>query len=159
MKRMHWLAIAGVLSIVVMAVTTATGESGGQTPVSPCRGVLSREFATRFAAEWIAAWNSHDLTRILAHYADDFEMFSPLIIERVGEASGVLRGKEKVGAYWKIGLAASPPLRFELIDVYAGVSSLTIHYRSVGRRIAAEVLEFDAQCRVVRGRAHHGGPA
>ena len=130
-----------------------------QMPAGACRGVLSRDFAHRFAAEWIAAWNSHDLERILAHYRDDFEMFSPLIVERVGEASGSLRGKENVGAYWKIGLAASPPLRFELIDVSAGVGSLTIHYRSVGRRIAAEVLEFDADCRVVRGRAHYGGPA
>ena len=24
----------------------------------------------RFASEWQAAWNSHDLSRILAHYAD-----------------------------------------------------------------------------------------
>ena len=82
-----------------------------------------------------ALTSGHQTVLVFTQYADDFEMFSPLIIERVGEASGVLRGKEKVGAYWKIGLAASPPLRFELIDVYAGVSSLTIHYRSVGRRM------------------------
>ena len=55
---------------------------------------------------------------------------------------GPCKGKAKVGAYWKAGLAASPPLRFELIDVFTGVGSLTIHYRSVGRRIAAEVLEL-----------------
>ena len=124
-----------------------------------CRGVLSADFARRFAAEWIATWNSHDLDRILAHYTDDFEMCSPLIVERVGEASGCLRGKQKVGAYWKIGLAASPPLRFELIDVFTGVGSLTIYYRSVGRSVATEVLEFDGDCHVVRGRAHYGGPA
>lgn len=42
--------------------------------------------AQEFAAEWIAAWNSHDLERILSHYAEDFEMASPLIIERMKEA-------------------------------------------------------------------------
>ena len=28
---------------------------------------ITREFAEGFAGEWIAAWNAHDLERILAH--------------------------------------------------------------------------------------------
>jgi ketosteroid isomerase-like protein len=39
--------------------------------------MMTAEFAAQFAEEWIAAWNSHDLDRILSHYADDFEMASP----------------------------------------------------------------------------------
>jgi len=39
--------------------------------------MLSKAFADHFAAEWIAAWNSHDLERILSHYTDNFEMSSP----------------------------------------------------------------------------------
>jgi hypothetical protein len=39
--------------------------------------MISRDFAERFAEEWIAAWNAHDLPRILSHYEDDFEMPSP----------------------------------------------------------------------------------
>src|ERR1700723_3107179 len=38
--------------------------------------MMTSELALRFA-EWIAAWNAHDLPRILSHYADDFEMSSP----------------------------------------------------------------------------------
>ena len=53
--------------------------------------VIQIEWAREFAREWIAAWNDGDLERILAHYADDFEMTSPLIIERMGVASGMLR--------------------------------------------------------------------
>ena len=30
--------------------------------------------AERFAADWIDAWNRHDLDAILAHYADDFDL-------------------------------------------------------------------------------------
>ena len=54
---------------------------------------------------------------------------------------------------------AKPPLRFELHDVYAGVNTLAIHYRSVGRKHVVEVLEFDEQRRVVCGSALHGANA
>jgi ketosteroid isomerase-like protein len=57
---------------------------------------MEKGFAERFAKEWVAAWNSHDLERILAHYEDDFEMSSPIITTLVGEPSGKLRGKMAV---------------------------------------------------------------
>jgi ketosteroid isomerase-like protein len=31
-----------------------------------------------FALEWVAAWNSRDLERILQHYTEDVEITSPL---------------------------------------------------------------------------------
>src|SRR5262247_4031095 len=62
--------------------------------------LMEKGFAHRFAKEWVAAWNSHDLDRILAHYEEDFEMSSPIIIALVGEPSGKLRGKTAVGTYW-----------------------------------------------------------
>jgi hypothetical protein len=33
----------------------------------PATGVVDAAFAARFAAEWIEAWNSHDLDRVLSH--------------------------------------------------------------------------------------------
>ena len=116
--------------------------------------MIDPQWALSFAREWIEAWNSHDLERILSHYSEDFEMASPLIVERMGEPSGVLKGKAAVRNYWQQGLAAQPPLRFELLDVLAGIRSITIYYRSVGRRVVAEVLEFNPQKEVVRGAAH-----
>jgi hypothetical protein len=50
-------------------------------------------------------------------------------------------------------------LRFELIDVFAGIDSIVIYYRSVGRRLVCEVLFFDAERKVVKGGANYGGPA
>ena len=35
-----------------------------------------------FAAEWIAAWNAHDLDRILAHYAEGI-VFVKRVLELV----------------------------------------------------------------------------
>jgi ketosteroid isomerase-like protein len=118
------------------------------------------DWAQAFAEEWVAAWNSGDLERIFSHYVDDFEMRSPLIAERGFSASGVLKGKDAIRPYWGGGIAnAKPPLAFELIDAYAGVGTVAIHYRSVGRKIVIEVIEFDAQRRAIRGSACHGADA
>lgn len=119
--------------------------------------VVDRAFALDFAKMWVTAWNDADLERILSLYADDFEMRSPLIAERGFSASGVLRGKHAIRPYWGAGLAqANPPLHFELIDAYAGVNTVAIHYRSVGRKYVVEVIEFDEQRRAIRGSACHG---
>jgi len=48
---------------------------------------MSMQFALHFAEDWIASWNSHGLDRILAHYTEDFEMSSPLIVQLMGEPS------------------------------------------------------------------------
>lgn len=84
-----------------------------------------------FAREWVDAWNTRDLERIFSHYADNFEMTSPLIVTRMGVSSGCPRGKDAIRPYWSQGLAASPLLRFELLDVMVGVNSLAIRYRNV----------------------------
>ncbi len=118
--------------------------------------MIDRDFAEAFAQEWLDAWNSHDLDRIFEHYADDFEMSSPLIVQRMNEASGVLKGKAAVRPYWQKGLAAQPPLHFELDLVMRGVASITIVYRNQSGTRVAEVLFFGGDLRVVRGVAHHG---
>src|SRR5438128_5557490 len=91
--------------------------------------VIDSAVATQIAEEWVAAWNSHDLERIFDHYVDDFEMRSPLIVERGFSASGRLRGKDAIRPYWGAGLAASPPIRFELVGAYGGVNQVVIHYK------------------------------
>src|SRR5262249_19019747 len=83
----------------------------------------------------------HDLDRILAHYEEDFEMSSPIIIALVGEHSGKLRGKTAVGAYWAQALQSIPNLRFELLAALAGVNTITIYHRG-HRGLAAEVLHL-----------------
>lgn len=122
--------------------------------------VIDREFARAFAAEWVAAWNSGDLERIFSHYTDDFEMRSPLIAERGFSPTGRLHGKEAIRPYWGAGLStAKPPIHFELLDAYAGIDTVAIHYRSVARKIVVEVIEFDAERRAIRGSACYGADA
>lgn len=116
---------------------------------------MDKAFAENFAADWIDSWNAHDLARVLAHYADDFEMSSPFIIQLAQEPSGILRGKSAVRTYWQKALEQIPDLRFELISVLAGVGSITLYYRSARGRLAAEVFHFDASRKVARAAAHY----
>jgi predicted ester cyclase len=111
-------------------------------------------FAERFAKEWVAAWNAHDLDRVLSHYEDGFEMSSPIISSLMGEASGVLKGIPAVRAYWVKALKALPHLRFELLSVLAGVNSVTLYYKG-HRGLVAEVFHFSPTGKVSKAFAHY----
>ncbi len=118
--------------------------------------MIAREWAWKFAADWIARWNEGNLDRILEHYASDFEMRSPLIVERMGINAGALKGKDAIRPYWQGGIAAEPPLHFELRDVLVGVDSVAIYYHSATRnRMVAEVLTFNGDMQVIRASAHY----
>jgi len=116
--------------------------------------MMQKGFAERFAKEWVEAWNSHDLERVLEHYEDDFEMSSPIIVTMMGEASGKLKGKAAVGAYWAKALKALPGLRFELLAVLAGADSVTVYYKG-HRGLSAEVLHFGQSGKVRAAFAHY----
>ena len=116
---------------------------------------MDRLFAQQFAQEWVAAWNAADIERIFSHYADEFEFSSPFIIERGFSRTGTLKGKEAMRPYWTAALMANPPLHFEILDVFAGIDTISIHYRSRGRRVACETFIFDENGRVIRSMATH----
>ncbi len=116
--------------------------------------MLALDFASH-AQEWIAAWNAHDLERILACYADDVELVSPFVARLIGRRESVLRGKPALRDYFARGLKAYPTLRFDFIALYPGVGSCVLEYRSVNGLRAAELMEFDEQGKVRRVLAHY----
>ncbi len=117
--------------------------------------MIERAFAEQFAAEWIEAWNSQDLTAIVSHYTEDFEMASPFIAQVMNEPSGKLQGKACVAEYWSQGLQRSPDLHFELLTVLTGVESVTLYYRNHRGQFVAEVFFFAEDGRVEKADAHY----
>src|SRR5579871_6254300 len=103
---------------------------------------ITPEFARDFAAGWIAAWNAHDLEKVLEHYSEDVELHSPYVVSIAGDSTGRITGKAALRAYWSTALSKIPDLRFELIEVLLGVGSLTIYYKG-HRGTVAEVLFFE----------------
>ena len=127
--------------------------------------VLSESEADAFVAEWMEAWNSHDLDRILEHYADDVDYSSPFIAalaEPGGPgADGHLAGKGPVGGYFAAALARNPDLHFDRPDpVAVGAGSVSFVYTSLGDRTAVETLVFAPGSRLVaRAHCHYRSPA
>lgn len=111
-------------------------------------------WAHDFAQDWISAWNSRDLARVLAHYADDFSMSSPFIRTIAAEASGTLTGKDAVHAYWASALARMPALHFELISCLIGTDSLILYYQSTNG-LCAEWLRLNDAGLVIEAAAHY----
>jgi ketosteroid isomerase-like protein len=119
---------------------------------------MTREFATRFAQEWIDGANQKDFEGVLALYADDVEVYSPFIRMVAGEPSGRLVGKDKLRNYWTESLTKRAELRFELIEVFVGASSVALHYMNRGQR-ALETFSFDDRGLVARSNAHYLEPS
>jgi hypothetical protein len=128
------------------------------TTTSTPATVMSGDEARAFVAEWMAAWNGHDVERILEHYADDVEYYSPFIAalaEPGGPgADGRLVGKDRVREYFAAALGKYADLRFDPPwHVATGAGSISFVYESVNGLTAVETLVFQPGTRVV-GRAH-----
>ncbi|WP_299608195.1 nuclear transport factor 2 family protein [uncultured Tateyamaria sp.] len=109
-----------------------------------------------FAIEWEAAWNAHDLNRILAHYAEDVVFRSLKAMRLVGH--GTLHGKPALRAYWAKALAAQPDLSFVVVDVFHGHGMMVLTYRNHRDVLAAETLRFGAEGLIVSASACHVPP-
>lgn len=111
---------------------------------------MTTEQANAMARSWIAAWNSHDMDAILAHYTEDLEMSTPYIVSIMNDPTGTLKGKSAVGGYWQKALQAYPDLHFVLENVYASVNAVAISYRSVNNRKALEMLMLNPEGKVFK---------
>ena len=119
---------------------------------------MTKAEAHAFAREWVAAFNSHDVERILSHYAESVELTSRLVTRVLGDPTGTVRGKPALRAYFTKALAAAPGLAFELLDVFVGVKSIALYFRSNVRGLQLEVVELDRNGQVVRVLVHHRDP-
>jgi ketosteroid isomerase-like protein len=112
-------------------------------------------FCAALGKQWIDAWNSHDLERILALYSDDSEMTSDKIPLLGLDPTGTLRGKDRLRQYWGKGLQLIPNLHFTLIDVYVSPDSLVVFYENERGAKICEYLRLNADGKIRQGSANH----
>ena len=119
--------------------------------------MLAASSAHAFAEHWVAAWNAHDLERILAHYSEAVELVSPVVVQLLGVADGTVRGKSALRGYFARGLEAFPQLRFTLERVAWGVRSVVLLYANQRGTRTAEFMELAPDGKVLRVVANYDG--
>ncbi|GAC1637237.1 MAG: nuclear transport factor 2 family protein [Candidatus Acidiferrum sp.] len=116
---------------------------------------MTNESAIRFSREWIAAWNSHNLDDILSHYEENVVLTSPVAAKLLNDPSGTVSGIAALRSYFQRGLEAYPDLRFELLDVMFGLSSVVLCYKNQKGTKSAEFMEFSKNGKVLRVVANY----
>ena len=104
---------------------------------------------------WVEAWNARDLERVLTLYDDATVMTSDRIPVMGFDASGTVRGKDALRAYWSKALALIPELHFSLIDVYVSPDSVVVFYENVRGKRICEYLRVNDAGLIVQGSANH----
>jgi ketosteroid isomerase-like protein len=117
--------------------------------------LMTEDEARSFAAEWIEAWNSHDLDRIMTHYAEDLVLVSPIAAQLLNDPAGMVRGKDSLREYFQKGLNAFPQLRFDLIEVMRGLSSIVLYYKSQKGTKSGEFMELNSQRKITHVVANY----
>lgn len=111
---------------------------------------LTAEAAEVFVHHWVQAFNDHDLDRIMTHYADELEFYSPLIPLLQFNSEGRISTKAELRRYFQIGLNTYPDLHFILHNYFTGINSVVIYYTSVNNRLAAETFQFNELGKVIK---------
>ncbi len=111
--------------------------------------------AQKFAEEWVVAWNSHDMNRIMSHYSNDLTITTPMIKTIMGIEDGSLSDIAAIRNYWETALKKVPDLHFELFDAVAGVNSVALYYKSIMEKRVIEVMFFDDNAKVNKMYAHY----
>jgi hypothetical protein len=119
--------------------------------------MLEESQARELADHWVKAWNSHDLDCIMAHYADDVVLISPVAAKIFGDASGRVAGKAALRTYFKRGLEVYPNLRFDLVDVMWGLESVVLYYVNQKGSKTGEYMEIGPTGKVSKVVANYSG--
>lgn len=119
--------------------------------------MLEENQARELADHWVGAWNSHDLDRIMAHYADDVVLISPVAARILGDPSGRVSGKPALRAYFERALEAYPNLKLELVDLMWGLQSVVLCYVNQKGSKTGEYMEIEATGKVSKVVANYSG--
>ena len=119
--------------------------------------MVSEAEARKLAAHWVQAWNSRDLAEIMSHYAEDVILVSPAAARILNDPSGTVRGKDALRAYFQKGLEAYPNLKFDLLDLMWGLSSVVLYYVNQKGTKTGEYMEIDSHGKVIRVVANYSG--
>ncbi len=111
-----------------------------------------------FATNWINDWNSHDIERILSHYAQTIEFHSPKVSIFTEGAKTYFSTREELRPYFLRALANRPNLHFKLIQTCADANGIALVYQNDIDAIGVELMDIDEKRQIIRARVLYGKP-
>ena len=120
---------------------------------------MTREDVETFATQWVDAWNTGAIERVLDHFHQDVVFTSPTALAVVG--SPTVGGKDALRAYWTAALERIGSLRFTVDRLLWDPErrELAIIYTSEtdGKtKRVSENLTFNESGQVVAAEVFHG---
>ena len=120
---------------------------------------MSIELSKKIANDWMAAFNAHDLEKLLALYDDNAIHFSPKLLVRKPETKGLIKGKAALREWWDDAFNRLTTLSYSPTKFIAESDCIFMEYiRKVqGEQDlkVGEVLEIQNGL-IVASRVYHG---
>ena len=91
----------------------------------------------------------------MTHYAEDLVLVSPIAAQLLNDPAGIVRGKDSLREYFQKGLNAFPQLRFDLIEVMRGLSSIVLYYKNQRGTKSGEFMELNSQRKITHVVANY----
>jgi ketosteroid isomerase-like protein len=111
------------------------------------------------AQQWFAAFNAHDLEKLLSLYDDHARHFSPKLKIRMPETNGFVSGKEALRNWWRDAFDRLPTLHYKSTSLTANGQRVFMEYirqvQGEDDMLVAEVLEIN-NGKIVFSRVYHG---
>jgi hypothetical protein len=107
--------------------------------------------------DWIDAWNSRDLDRIMGHYADGVVFEANTVVRRWNRPDGTLRGIDELREHFRRGLELAPKIHFELEEVFSAPSGYAALYRRDNGNRVLDVVELNREGKAKQVKAYYQG--
>jgi len=149
-SRSPWV---NVEELLLMPTDQAAPALVHRRPLSPAEAIATAPLAER----WLAAWNSHDVARIIELYTADARHTSSRVLAS-GGGNDTLQGRESIAAHFRRAIEVTPHLRFEPTTVTTGPRTVVIEYvahRDESAERAVEVLACDNDGLIAHSRVYH----
>ena len=80
------------------------------------------------AIQWFAAFNEHDLEKLLSLYDEQAEHYSPKLKVHQPNTNGLIKGKAQLRNWWKDAFDRLPNLHYEIIKLMSDDEQVFMEY-------------------------------
>jgi hypothetical protein len=116
--------------------------------------MIDKEKTEQAARLWLNDWNNRDFEKVMSHYAEDVEFYSPTVVSRWKEESGKLSGRTAVQNHFLKGIEEQPGMHFQFHAILYGFNSIVLIYKRETGSLSADFVLFDDEGKVKEVRSH-----